>query len=137
MNGAAPNGLEVAGEGAIKGIQEVARELGVTHRTLRFYEDEGLISPQRIGTARCYSRRDIGRMQLILRGKRLGFSIREIREFLDLYDVDPERHVQVEQLLKRVRAKRDELRRQRRAIDETIRELGDIERQAADFLARG
>jgi DNA-binding transcriptional MerR regulator len=120
---------------AIKGIQEVARELGVTQRTLRFYEDEGLIGPQRIGTTRVYSKRDIGRMHLILRGKRLGFSIREIREFLDLYEVDPEQHVQMERLLKQVRAKLAELRRQRRAIDETIRELGEIERQAGDFLS--
>ena len=136
MNAGIRKETDGAADGAIKGIQEVARELGVTHRTLRYYEDEGLISPRRLGTTRVYSRRDIGRMQLILRGKRLGFSIREIREFLDLYDVDPEQHVQIEQLLKRVRAKLGELRRQRQAIDETIRELGEIERQAADFLAR-
>ena len=136
MNAEVPNGLGGPSRGEIKGIQEVARELGVTHRTLRFYENEGLISPQRIGTTRVYSKRDLARMKLILRGKRLGFSIREIREFLDLYEVDPKQQVQMEQLLKRVRAKRSELRRQRRAIDETIRELGEIERQAADFLAR-
>ena len=105
MNAGIRKETDGAADGAIKGIQEVARELGVTHRTLRYYEDEGLISPRRLGTTRVYSRRDIGRMQLILRGKRLGFSIREIREFLDLYDVDPEQHVQIEQLLKRVRAK--------------------------------
>ncbi len=136
MNVETTNSLDGAAEESIKGIQEVARELGVTHRTLRFYEDEGLISPQRIGTTRVYSKRDLGRMQLILRGKRLGFSIREIREFLDLYEADAEQHAQIEQLLKRVRAKLGELRRQRRAIDETIRELGEIEKQAADFLAQ-
>ena len=58
---------------------------------------------QRIGTTRVYSKRDLGRMQLILRGKRLGFSIREIGEFLDLYDADREQHAQIEALLKRVR----------------------------------
>ena len=136
MNAEARNALDGASGGEIKGIQEVARELGVTHRTLRFYENEGLISPQRIGTTRVYSKRDMARMKLILRGKRLGFSIREIREFLDLYEVDPKQQVQMEQLLKRVRAKRGELRRQRRAIDETISELGEIEKQALDFLAR-
>ena len=136
MNVETTTSLDGASEESIKGIQEVARELGVTHRTLRFYEDEGLISPQRIGTTRVYSKRDLGRMQLILRGKRLGFSIREIREFLDLYEADAEQHAQIEQLLKRVRAKLGELRRQRRAIDETIRELGEIEKQAADFLAQ-
>ena len=136
MNAEVRNGLGGVPGGEIKGIQEVARELGVTHRTLRFYENEGLISPQRINTTRVYSKRDMARMKLILRGKRLGFSIRAIREFLDLYEVDPQQQVQMEQLLKRVRAKRSELRRQRRAIDETIRELGEIEEQAADFLAR-
>ena len=120
----------------LKGIQDVARELGVTHRTLRFYEDKGLIAPQRIGTTRVYSKRDLGRMQLILRGKRLGFSIREIGEFLDLYDADREQHAQIETLLKRVREKRESLRQQRRAIEETIRELDEIAREAEEYLAR-
>jgi DNA-binding transcriptional MerR regulator len=122
-------------EGEFKGIQQVSEELGVTHRTLRFYEDKGLIAPQRIGTTRVYSKREMGRMRLILRGKRLGFSIREIGEFLDLYDADPQQHVQMEALLKRVREKREDLRQQRRAIDETIRELNEIEREAEDYLA--
>ena len=123
-------------EGEFKGIQQVSEELGVTHRTLRFYEDKGLIAPQRIGTTRVYSKREMGRMRLILRGKRLGFSIREIGEFLDLYDADPEQHTQMEALLKRVREKREGLRQQRRAIDETIRELAEIEKEAEDYLAR-
>ena len=122
-------------EGDFKGIQQVSEELGVTHRTLRFYEDKGLIAPQRIGTTRVYSKREMGRMRLILRGKRLGFSIREIGEFLDLYDADPQQHTQMEALLKRVREKREDLRQQRRAIDETIRELNEIEKEAGDYLA--
>ena len=134
MNAGRP--VDRADEGELKGIQEVSKELGVTHRTLRFYEDKGLIGPQRIGTTRVYSKREMGRMRLILRGKRLGFSIREIGEFLDLYDVDPEQHVQMEALLKRVRQKREELRHQRQAIDETIRELNEIEREAEDYLTR-
>lgn len=123
-------------DGELKGIQEVARELGVTHRTLRFYEDKGLIAPQRIGTTRVYSKREMGRMQLILRGKRLGFSIREIGEFLDLYDADPQQHAQIEALLERVREKREDLRQQRRAIEETIRELDEIAREAEAYLGR-
>ena len=123
-------------EGEFKGIQQVSEELGVTHRTLRFYEDKGLIAPQRIGTTRVYSKREMGRMRLILRGKRLGFSIREIGEFLDLYDADPEQHAQIEALLKRVREKRESLRQQRRAIEETIRELDEIAREAEEYLAR-
>jgi DNA-binding transcriptional MerR regulator len=125
-----------APDGELKGLQEVSRELGVTHRTLRFYEDKGLIRPQRIGTTRVYSKREMGRMQLILRGKRLGFSIREIGEFLDLYDADPQQHQQIGALVKRVREKREELRHQRRAIDETIKELNEIEKEAEDYLAR-
>ena len=123
-------------DGEFRGIQQVAEELGVTHRTLRFYEDKGLIAPQRIGTTRVYSKREMGRMRLILRGKRLGFSIREIGEFLDLYDADPQQHTQMEALLKRVREKREDLRQQRRAIEETIRELDDISREAEAYLAR-
>ena len=127
---------DVVREDELKGIQEVARELGITHRTLRFYEDQGLISPRRIGTTRVYSKREMGRMRLILRGKRLGFSIREIKEFLDLYEVDPRQRVQMEQLVRRVREKREDLEHQRKALDETIGELAAIEREAADWLAR-
>lgn len=117
------------------GIHEAARRLGVTMRALRFYEDKGLISPQRVGTTRIYAKREIGRMQLILRGKRLGFSIREIKEFLDLYDVDPEHVEQVRQLLTKVSERIAELRRQKQAIEQTLAELGSIEQQAKDWLA--
>lgn len=117
------------------GIQEAAGNLGVTMRTLRFYEDKGLISPRRVGMTRIYGKREIGRMQLILRGKRLGFSIREIKEFLDLYDVDPEHVEQVRQLLAKVGERIAELRRQKQAIEQTLVELGSIEQQAKDWLA--
>lgn len=80
-------------EEELRGIQEVADFLGITPRTLRFYEDRGLIEPRRIGTVRIYTKRETGRMQLILRGKRLGFSLRDIQEFLDLYEADPQ-HVE-------------------------------------------
>ncbi|AOR75408.1 MULTISPECIES: MerR family transcriptional regulator [Sphingomonadaceae] len=116
------------------GIQEAATLLGVTMRTLRFYEDKGLIAPQRVGTTRIYSRREVGRMQLILRGKRLGFSIREIKEFLDLYDVDPEHHEQVRALKSKVGERIADLRKQKRAIDQTLEELLSIERQALAWL---
>lgn len=116
------------------GIQEAATLLGVTMRTLRFYEDKGLIAPQRAGTTRIYSRREIGRMQLILRGKRLGFSIREIKDFLDLYDVDPEHQEQVRALKAKVGERIADLRKQKRAIDQTLEELLSIERQALAWL---
>lgn len=116
------------------GIQEAATQLGVTMRTLRFYEDKGLIAPQRVGTTRIYSRREMGRMQLILRGKRLGFSIREIGNFLDLYDVDPEHHVQVQQLILKVSERMKDLKRQKQALEQTLDELALIEKQAKAWL---
>ena len=119
------------------GIQETATLLDVSMRALRFYEDKGLIAPQRVGTTRIYSRREIGRMRLILRGKHLGFTIREIKEFLDLYDVDPEHHGQVHQLLGKVGERMAELRRQKRAIDQTLAELRLIEAQALAWLDSG
>jgi DNA-binding transcriptional MerR regulator len=128
--------LAIDARGDMLGIQEAATELGVTMRTLRFYEDKDLIAPQRIGTMRIYSKREMGRMQLILRGKRLGFSIREIKEFLDLYDVDPEHHEQVRALLTRVTDRIDELRQQKTAIEQTLEELLSIERQSLAWLGR-
>ncbi|WP_414690981.1 MerR family transcriptional regulator [Novosphingobium sp.] len=116
------------------GIQEAATQLGVTMRALRFYEDKGLIAPQRVGTTRVYSRREIVRMQLILRGKRLGFSIREIKEFLDLYDADPEHLEQVRQLQSKVGVRITDLRKQKRAIEQTLEELLLIDRQAREWL---
>lgn len=117
-----------------RGIKDVARMLGVTHRTLRFYEDNGLISPQRVGSTRIYSRREIGRMQLILRGKRLGFTLREIAEFLDLYDADPSHREQMEHLLVRLREKLSALRAQKAALEETMKELRQMECEARAWL---
>jgi DNA-binding transcriptional MerR regulator len=76
-----------AQEKDIYSIGDLSREFGVTLRTLRFYEDKGLISPQRRGTTRLYNRRDRARLQLILRGKKVGFSLEDIKEMLDLYDL--------------------------------------------------
>lgn len=118
----------------LKGIFDVAEALGVTQRTLRFYEDKGLIEPQRVGNTRIYSRRDVARMQLILRGKRMGFTIREIKEFLDLYDADPTHREQMIHLLGQIRSRLTMLERQRRALDKTLRELRDMEQEAQTKL---
>ena len=126
--------IDGADEMGDQGIQDVARQLGVTPRTLRFYEDNGLISPKRVGSTRIYTRRDVGRMQLIMRGKRLGFTIREIREFLDLYDTDPSHREQMEHLLGRVRERLDSLATQKAALEETMAELRQIESEAIDRL---
>jgi DNA-binding transcriptional MerR regulator len=115
----------------MRGIQEVADSLGVTARTLRFYEDKGLIEPHRVGNSRIYTKRDTARMQLILRGKRLGFSLKEIQEFLDLYDADPQHLEQMRTLAARCRERMDELRTQREALDLTLDELAAMEREVA------
>lgn len=112
----------------LRGIKDVAVQLGITQRTLRFYEDKGLIAPRRVGATRIYSHREVGRMQLILRGKRLGFSLREIKEFLDLYDVDPAHLEQMRRLAKGVRDRLADLEHQRVALEETVAELREIER---------
>ena len=118
------------------GIQEVAAELGVTARTLRFYEDQGLIEPQRVGTTRIYTKREVARMYLILRGKRLGFSIREIKEFLDLYGSDAKHIEQVRLLRARVREHLDDLKKQQDALNQTVAELHAIDREAEDWLKK-
>jgi DNA-binding transcriptional MerR regulator len=111
-------------------VSQLARQLGVTARTIRFYEDKGLVNPSRAGTTRVYTPRDRARLMLILRGKRLGFSLREIKDYLDLYDIDPTQHVQVRQLLVAVRKRVAKLQEQRAALEQSLAELGDIERQA-------
>ncbi len=118
----------------IYSITELARELNVTPRTVRFYEDQGLLSPQRAGTTRVYTHRERARMILILRGKRLGFSIKEIKEFLDLYVVDVTQTEQLQLLLNKVRQRMRQLEEQRRALDETLRELKDIEKLTTEAL---
>src|SRR5919112_4739402 len=80
-------------------VNQLAEELGVTPRAIRFYEAKGLIAPRRAGTTRVFDRRDRARLLLVLRGKRLGFSLAEIREFLDLYDADHSQHSQLSLLL--------------------------------------
>ena len=121
--------------GALRGIQDVAKQWGISHRTLRFYEDRGLIAPMRVGNTRIYGKREVARIQLILRGKSLGFSIREIKEFLDLYDADPSHAEQLRRLLKEVRARIAQLTRQREEIRQTLSELRQIESETLDKLS--
>jgi DNA-binding transcriptional MerR regulator len=121
--------------GGLYSVTELGRELGVSARTIRLYEDKGLISPQRAGNNRVYTPRDRSRMVLILRGKRLGFSLREIKEYLDLYDVDPTHAKQLRLLLKSVHSRIRRLEDQRIALNQTLAELRDVEAQANAALA--
>ena len=115
-------------------VTQLAAELGITARTLRFYEGKGLISPSRLGNTRVYMARDRARMILILRGKRLGFSLREIAEYLDLYDLDPAHKAQNAKLLKLVSDRISKLEQQRVALDEMLAELNSWKAHAETVL---
>ena len=120
--------------GDLMTVTQLADDLGVTARAIRFYEDKGLIKPQRLAATRVYTRREQARMKLILRGKRLGFSLREIAEFLDLYDADPTQRTQMQALIERVQRRAADLEEQRLAITQTLAELAELEQQAQALL---
>ncbi|NKN38959.1 MerR family DNA-binding transcriptional regulator [Agrobacterium sp. a22-2] len=108
-------------------ITELTREFGVSTRTLRFYEDEGLIHPERRGRTRLYRAADRRLIQEILRGRRIGFTIAEIREVIHVYKEPPGEIGQLKLLMKRIDEKREELRQKRKDIDETLTELDNVE----------
>ena len=110
-------------------ITELADELGVTPRAIRFYESKGLLSPQRAGGNRVYTHRDRGRLMIILRGKRLGFSLASIEDYLELYDADPGHKTQLMALLRGARRRIRDLEQQRLDLEVTLDELHDIEEQ--------
>ena len=116
-------------------ITELAEEFGVTLRTLRHYEDVGLITPERRGSARVFHARDRIRLQLILRGKRLGFSLPEIRTIVNMYDEQPGEAGQLHYLLEQIEVRRAELDRLRRDIDDTLRELDEVADRCRQDLA--
>ena len=117
-------------------IAQVADEFGVTHRTVRHYEDLGLLSPERRGLQRIYHRRDRTRLNLILRGKRLGFPLEEVRTIIDLYDAPRGRASQLEYVLSQVDERRADLEQRRRDLDDTLKELDAFEDSCRADLER-
>ncbi len=117
-------------------IAQVADEFAVTHRAVRHYEELGLINPERRGTTRVYHRRDRTRLALILRGKRLGFPLEEIRTIIDLYDVPRGRASQLEYVLGQIDERRADLEQRRRDLDDALTELDGFEASCRADLSR-
>ena len=116
-------------------IGELSTEFGLSPRAIRFYEDQGLIAPARAGANRVYTKRDRARLQLVLRGKRLGFSLSDIRKFLDLYDADRTKARQMSMTLELTRARIRDLEQQLSDITLTLAELRDMEAEIAAYTS--
>ena len=115
-------------------IGDLSREFGVTTRTIRFYEDQGLLSPTRDGQNRIYEVRDRVRLKLVLRGKRLGFSLKEIKKLIELYDAPEGEGAQLRRFIEKIRARRSELLAQKDDIEYVLDELDTLERRCAGLL---
>lgn len=116
-------------------IRDLTREFGVTARTLRFYEEKGLLVPRRAGQDRLYSRRDRARLKYVLMGKCVGFSLEEIRDMLDLYDLGDGQVTQLKVAHQRFREQIERLMRQRQEIDRAIAELERAHATVGEMLA--
>jgi DNA-binding transcriptional MerR regulator len=116
-------------------ITALAAEYDVTLRTLRHYEEIGLLSPERRGTTRVFHRRDRIRVELILRGRRLGFSLDEIATIVNMYDEQPGEAGQLQYLLEQIDVRRAELAQRRRDIEETLVDLDRVEQRCREDLA--
>jgi len=108
-------------------ISQLSRHFDVTPRTIRFYEDQGLLSPQRVENQRIYRERDFVRLKLILRGKRIGFSLAELNQTLNLYDTEFGEEAQTEYVLKIIHNHREELEQRQRDISATLEDMRSIE----------
>jgi DNA-binding transcriptional MerR regulator len=117
-------------------ISALAKEFGVTTRTIRFYESRGLIAPERIGMTRRYSKRDRARLALILRGRNLGFTVEDVGEYLALYDSDPGQLAQTRLLLDKVSAAIQDLESKRHDIERSLADLNEL-RQRCEVHLKG
>jgi DNA-binding transcriptional MerR regulator len=117
-------------------IAELAGEFGISTRAIRFYEAKGLLAPERVGSTRIFRRRDRARLILILRGKRLGFSLRDISDYLSLYDADRTHRAQVSMLVEMVDARTQMLEGQLHDLETTLTELREIRKLATERLAQ-
>ena len=117
-------------------IADLAREFGISTRAIRFYETKGLLTPERVGSTRVFRRRDRARLILILRGKRLGFSLRDISEYLSLYEADRTQRAQVNLLVDMVDQRVGMLEQQLADLQTTIGELREIKKLATERLAQ-
>ncbi len=115
-------------------ISELAKEFDITTRSIRFYEDQGLLTPQRLGQTRIYSKRDRVRLKLILRGKRLGFSLAETGQLFELYDADKSSVTQLTTMLQLIELKKTELHQQLDDIKVVLMELITVEKRCRDTL---
>lgn len=117
-------------------IGELAQEHDISLRTIRFYEDRGLLRPDRRGQQRVFGTRDRVRLGLILRGRRLGFSLEEIGRIIDMYDAEPGEVGQLRYLLDQIASRRQELEQRRRDLDQTLAELDEVEARCRADLRR-
>ncbi len=116
-------------------ITELTREFGISTRTIRFYEDEGLVEPVRRGRTRLFKPADRHLIKQIIRGRRLGFSIAEIRQIIQMYKEPPGEVGQLQLMIDRIKDKREQLRQKRRDLEETLAELDQAEESCVERLA--
>jgi DNA-binding transcriptional MerR regulator len=115
-------------------ITELSREFAVTPRTIRYYEDQGLLSPSREGQQRVYAKRDRTRLKLALRGKRLGFSLADIKEMIDMYDTARDEGTQLTKFISGLTERKAALQQQQHDIEELLAEIDSLERQCRELL---
>ncbi|MCG6115597.1 MAG: MerR family DNA-binding transcriptional regulator [Mesorhizobium sp.] len=116
-------------------ITELTREFGISTRTIRFYEDEGLVQPVRRGRTRLFKPADRHLIKQVIRGRRLGFSIAEIRQIIQMYKEPPGEVGQLKLMIDRIKDKREQLRQKRRDLEETLAELDQAEESCVERLA--